>query len=181
MTPLAQYVSQFGSAGRLVLWLGVVAVSAAGGAWVRGSIADAEISRLRFDAARQQASQAEHASRRLLEAQTHGDALTAQLETANRAAMRLQENLDDALRRATTGRPCLREPALRLLDGATGIKLGMPAPAGGAAAADGSPAAAAGELVSSDTDVAVWIGRAGQQYDECRRRLDALIDWNTRP
>lgn len=181
MTPLAQYVGQYGSAVKLALWLGVVAASAAGGAWIADSIADAEIAELRAAAAREQASQAEHASRRLLEAQQHGDALTTQLEAANRAALRLQENLDDALRRATTGSACLRERALRLLDGAPGITVGVPAPAGGTAAADGPAAAVADERVSSDTDVARWIGLAGRHYDECRRRLDALIDWHQEP
>lgn len=181
LAPLAQYAALFGSAGRLALWLGVIGLSAAGGAWVANSLADAEIARLRLDAARQQVAQAEHAHRELLAAQQHGDALTVQLETANRAAQRLQENLDDALRRATTGSACLRERALRLLDDAPGITIGVPAPAGSAVAVDGPAAAAADERVSSDTDVALWIGRAGRQYDECRRRLGALIEWNSRP
>lgn len=175
--PLAQFVSQFGGAGKVLLWLGVIAVSAAGGAWVADAIADAEIAQLHADVLRQQASQAEHASRRLLESQQRGDALTIQLETANRAAVRQQENLDDALRRATTGSACLRERALRLLDDAPGITVGVPAPARSADAADGPAAAAADERVSSDTDVTLWISRAGRQYDECRRRLGALIDW----
>lgn len=154
----------------------------AGGVWIGFEIGAAsshvELTQVREAAARDQAAIAEHASRRLLEAQARGDTLTTQLDTANRAAMRLQETLDDALRRATTGRPCLREPALRLLDGAHGLKLGVPTPAGGDAAADGAAAAPAGELVSADTDVALWIGHAGRQYDECRRRLGALIDWH---
>lgn len=180
MTPLARYIGQFG--GDFIVPLLMAVLPLVGGIWIGFEIGAAssriELAQQREAAARDHAAIAEHASRRLLEAQLRGDALATQLETANRAAMRLQENLDDAIRRATTGRPCLREPALRLLDGAHGIKLGLPAPAGSAAAADGVAAAPAGELVSSDTAVALWIARAGRQYDECRRRLGALIDWH---
>lgn len=130
----------------------------------------AKLEQARHTLTRAQATQAEQASRLLLAAQARGDTLTIRLTTANHAARRLQENLDDALRRATTGRACLREPALRLLDHAAGLRADLPPPAGGAAAAHGR--------IASDTDIARWIGRARHDYDECRRRLDALIDWH---
>jgi hypothetical protein len=150
----------------------LTALSAAGGLGysVGTAMGAAELERARHTLTRAQATQAEQASRLLLDAQARGDALTTRLETANHAARRLQENLDDALRRATTGRACLREPVLRLLDHAAGLRADLPPPAGGAAAADGR--------IASDTDVARWIGRARHDYDECRRRLDALIDWH---
>lgn len=151
----------------------LVALGAAGGLGysVGAALSATELEKARHIYTRAQAAQAEQSSRLLLEAQARGDALTTRLETANHAARRLQENLDDALRRATTGRACLREPALRLLDHAAGLRADLPTAAGGAAAADGR--------VASDTDVARWIGRARHDYDECRRRLDALIDWHT--
>lgn len=150
----------------------LTALGAAGGLGysVGSALGATELEQARHVLTRIQAAQAEQASRLLLAAQTRGDALTRRLETANHAARRLQENLDDALRRATTGRACLREPALRLLDHATGLRAVLPAAASGAAATDGR--------VASDTDVARWIGRARHDYDECRRRLDALIDWH---
>lgn len=177
MNPLAPYFEVFGNAGRVMLWVGVIVVSIAFGGWLTGTRANAEMSRLRAEAARDQATIAEHASRRLLEAQARGDELTTQLHVANRAALLTQEKLDEALRRATTGRACLNGPALRLLDGAHGLRVDVPEPARGPAAADGPAPAYPGELVASDTDVARWIARAGLQYDECRRRLDALIAW----
>ncbi|MCK9987618.1 MAG: hypothetical protein AzoDbin1_04090 [Azoarcus sp.] len=154
----------------------------AAGLWVGFQIGEnsarTELAQVREAAARDQAAIAEHASRRLLEAQARGDELTTQLHVANRAAMLTQEKLDEALRRATTGRACLSGPALRLLDGAHGLRVDVPEPARGPAATDGAAPADPGELVASDTDVARWIARAGLQYDECRRRLDALIGWH---
>lgn len=47
----------------------------------------------------------------------------------------------------------------------------LPDAAGGAARAD------AGH-VATDTHVARWALDAGGRYDECRRRLDALIGWH---
>ncbi|NMG29344.1 hypothetical protein [Aromatoleum evansii] len=180
MTPLARYIGQFSGdfIGGLFMAIALLVSGLWAGFEIGAASSQIELAQVREAAARDQAAIAEHASRRLLDAQERGDALTTQLETANRAAMRLQENLDDAIRRATTGRPCLREPALRLLNGAHGINLGVPAPAGRADATDGTATAAAGELVSTDTDVALWIARAGRQYDECRRRLGTLIDWH---
>lgn len=132
---------------------------------------DAELARYRETAARQQAAVAEHASRRLLDAQAVSDRLTTDLAAATQAAAATQEQLDAALRRATTGRTCLAQPALRVLDGAHNLSVDMPAPVSGAAAEDAP--------VATDTDIAVWIARTGKQYDECRNRLAALIDWHT--
>lgn len=184
MTPLARYVSQFGGqiGGGFISGLVMSVVVFSAGCYIGfrlgGVSPRMELAQLRETAVRDQARIAEHASRKLLDAQTRGDELTTQLHAANRAALLTQEKLDDALRRATTGRACLRERALRLLDGAHGLRVQLPASSGSAAAADGPAAADSGELVSSDTDVARWIARAGLQYDECRRRLDALIAWH---
>lgn len=138
---------------------------------VARNAADAELSRYRETAARQQAAVAEHASRRLVEAQAVSDQLTADLAAAAQVAAATQEKLDVALRRVTTGRTCLAQPALRVLDGAHNLSVDMPAPVSGAAAEDAP--------VATDTDIAVWIARTGKQYDECRNRLAALIDWHT--
>lgn len=113
---------------------------------------------------------AEAASLALYQAQVRGDALTRQLNDARRLAATRQEELDDALRNATTGDVCLGGDALGVLDGAPGLRVELPRSAGGAAGADAR--------VATDTDIAGWIGRAGGQYEECRRRLDALIEWH---
>lgn len=180
MSPLARYVAEIGSdfVGSALMAIAIFAAGLWLGFEVGGAAPRLELAQLREANARDQAAIAEHASRALLEAQTRGDELTTQLHAANRAALLTQEKLDESLRRATTGRACLRGPALRLLDGAHNLSVAVSAPAGVPAAADGSAPADPGELVSSDTDIARWIARAGLQYDECRRRLDALIGWH---
>lgn len=104
-------------------------------------------------------------------AQSRGDALSRQLSAATRAADRLRKERDDAISRTTTGRVCLDEPALRVLDGAPGLHSDLPHAAGDSAGADAG-------YVATDTHVARWALDAGGRYDECRRRLDALIDWH---
>lgn len=107
-------------------------------------------------------------------ASARGDTLSRQLATANRTTNRLRKERDDAIARATTGRVCLDDPALRVLDGAPGLRANLPVATGGVDGAD------AGH-VATDTHVARWALDAGSQYDECRRRLDALIDWHEGP
>ncbi|WP_292965952.1 hypothetical protein, partial [Novosphingobium sp. UBA1939] len=72
--------------------------------------------------------------------------------------------------RVTAGRPCLGPGAVRLLNGA-----GQPS-AGAVPQASGAPVAADGP-VATDTDVAGWIAGAQGQYETCRVRLGALIDF----
>lgn len=154
-------------------------VGAAGGAWLTNAVKGAQLAAARADLARaeqrytaQQLAQAEAASIAMYQAQRRGDVLTRDLAAAQRAANQLKQERDDALSRVTDGRDCLREPALRVLDGAPGIGLRLPGPAGGA---DGAHAG----HVATDTDLARWALDAGSQYAECARRLDALIDWHS--
>lgn len=142
------------------------------------------------------------ASQRVQDAQTRSDTLGAQLSTTLAANAKLTEEKTRALQSATSGRACLSGRALGVLNGSTGISVagaGVPAPqpraaaAGGAAAAPadaerqespgaGLPADPAAGLEATDTAVAVWIATAGQQYEGCRERLNALISWhNTAP
>jgi len=127
-------------------------------------------------AERERTLQAEQAAtrdalERLQAAQTRGDTLSRQLAAAIRETGRLRKERDDAVSRTTIGRVCLDEPALRVLDGAPGLDADLPDAAGGTARAD------AGH-VATDTHVARWALDAGGRYDECRRRLDALIGWH---
>ena len=119
-----------------------------------------------------QALLAELASaRRLREAQGRSDALSAQLGDQLAANDQLTQEKTHALKTATAGRACLSDRALRLLDGAPGITVAspsrVPAPQPGAAA-PGAP-------VATDTDLAGWIAQAGNRFEVCRQRLDALI------
>lgn len=145
--------------------------SAWAGSAYTGSRKDAQIARMERDRAQAVAAIADAASVRLYEAQQRADVLTARLLAERRAARELQEKLDDALKHATDGRVCLRDAALRLLDQSPGIRVaGLPPAPGGIAGADA-------ERVATDTDLAAWARRAGGEYAECVRRLDALIDY----
>lgn len=135
-------------------------------------------------------------ARRLEEAQQRSDALATNLLTTLAANAELTEEKTRALQTATAGRACLSDRALRVLHGAPGITVaavdGLPspqqgAPAAGAAAstpanpqgaADASASQPAQGAVATDTDVAVWIATAGQLYEACRARLNALIAWH---
>lgn len=154
-----------------VMLLMAVAVFSAGvGAKLTDWRKGVEIAGLHQAAAQREAQLAEHASRSVLDAQARGDVLTRQLSAATRAASRLRKERDHALQLATTGRACLDGAALRVLDGAPGLRVDLPAATGGAAGADGA--------VATDTDLARWALDAGEQYEACRGRLGALIDFN---
>ncbi|HEY0954015.1 MAG TPA: hypothetical protein VGE36_04610 [Roseateles sp.] len=104
-------------------------------------------------------------------AQARGDELTLQLAKRSREAETLSKEKRDALTNVTSGRACLGTAALRVLDGAPGLRVaGLPAATGSAAAGDGP--------VATDTDIGQWSIGAGAQYDLCRDRLGALIQWH---
>lgn len=92
----------------------------------------------------------------------------------DRQARQLQET-HNALKTATTGRPCLGGAALRVLDHAAGLR--PPAvPAGALQAAAAGPAADPpdGDAYASDADVAGWIATAADLYEQCRGRVDDI-------
>lgn len=186
MTPVAQYVAQVGNASKVLIAAALVAAGAAAGSWITAQVKNAQLAELRTEQAERVARAETLARQRLQAAQARGDELTVQLTAANQAAADLRKELDDALSKVTTGRPCLGGAALRVLDRAPGIApAGLPAPASVAAGADaGHPAAPAAQPAgdegdaATDTDVARWALHAAGEYGECTRRLGALIDWH---
>ena len=205
MSPLALWVDQFRGATKMVgIGLALVLAALAGG-WLNGVFKAREIAALETalqtvqrDHAEQWRIAAEHAAADMQAAQARGDALTNELEAANRQADALRGELDEQITLATQGRACLDAAALRVLDRAPGIAA-RPVPAaprraaaaGGAQPAADPPQPAGGaqlgaeleldERSASDTDLARWALSAGARYDECARRLDALIDWHDKP
>ncbi len=151
-------------------------VAGGGGYWLGHRTAkadgDAALAKLQRDHSTRETKVAEAALTRFQEAQARSNALEARLaaEEASRQTQALEHARE--IKRLTTGRPCLNAGTVRLLnEPAIGLHApALPAPASGATAAD-APAA-------SDTDVASWIDEARHQYDACRDRLDALIDWH---
>lgn len=166
--------------------LGLIAGLAAGviaavAAWHDGheraaTAGAAELSAYRATVAEGQRQSAAAALKRLEAAQARGDALTLQLQQAE--AQRLADNRGNAdeIRRLTSGRACLSAGTVRLLN--RGTARGADPHAGPVPPAASEPAAADG-AAASDTDVALWADSARSQYDTCRGRLDALIDWET--
>ena len=132
----------------------------------------AAIATLKADQATQERQAAQAALDRLQQAQARGDALQARLAAEETDRQTQAQEHAREIKRLTTGRPCLNAGTVRLLNEPTGHSgtATVPATTSGATAAD-APA-------SSDTDVAGWIDDAQRQYDACRSRLDALIDWH---
>lgn len=148
----------------------------------------------------QQASAQLQAKAALQAAQARGDALSAELLAQQDHIDQLKTESLHAITTSTTGRACLNSSTVRLLDSAPGITLRVqpgrlpPAP-GSAAAADAAAARADADSApastpdtaqdsatyASDTDVSTWIVGAAAQYEVCRTRLDALIDWSAKP
>ena len=150
--------------------------------------------RAKVQTLQQRADQAEAALAEVERLRAVGDELTRRLTAEQAARDAAYKERDDAIQRATTGGPCLRSTALRVLDGAPGIRVaGLPEAAAGAAAGGAAAAAAAGDAARAaadlaaddapaqaavtDTDAARWILQAGAMYETCRGRLHALIDF----
>lgn len=130
----------------------------------------AEISGLQRDHAVALADQRADDVETLKLAKTHGDTLTLRLQTTESALTTKEKELRNAIASKTTGRACLSGDVVRLLNGAPADSApGVPAPTPVTAATDGAAA--------TDTDVAGWANYARTQYDTCRARLNALIDW----
>ncbi|MFN3985721.1 MAG: hypothetical protein ACK4KV_09525 [Rhodocyclaceae bacterium] len=153
---------------------GAALVLALGAGWVGYRMGVAGTTALRAEHSRALFSAAEAASVALYQAQLRGDALTRDLAAARATARKLTQERTRHVETVTDGRACLREPALRVLDGAPGLSVHMPEPTGGAAGADAG-------RVASDADLARWALASGEQYAECARRLDALIRWHESP
>lgn len=108
----------------------------------------------------------------LIEAERQGEVLSARAAAAEAARDTALQETQNALRQATTGRPCLSAGAVRLLNapGAAHLKPpGLPAPAGQPAGADAG--------IASDTDVVLWAAHARRSYDTCRGRIAAVAEF----
>jgi prophage endopeptidase len=153
-------------------WLAVaIGVSVSVTGWGLTGHYTAKIAALKQAQAEQAASEQADALARQLQAQQRGDELTARLQVQEQANTQLQKDKADALRKTTTGGTCFGADTVRVLNRTadTANAPHLPAPAPGPAAAD--------EPIATDTDVAAWVSGAQNQYEQCRQRLDALIDF----
>ena len=139
--------------------------------WIAGRVPlHMQIAAITTQHATERAQLAQHAAATLQAAQVRGDALSVGLLNQQAQINQLKQDHREALKQATTGRPCLDGPALRLLNSAPGLGVRDLSPATGSALA-------AGGRIATDTDIALWIADAGADYEVCRARLNALIDW----
>lgn len=143
------------------------------GAWLLGRAPlQVELAQQATSHAFEKTQLAQHAAKTLQDAQARGDALSVGLLSQQKQIDQLKTEKRDAIRQATTGKPCLNGPALRLLSSAPGLSVRDLPPTTGSVIA-------AGEPIATDTDIAFWMVDAGAQFEACRARLDALIDWHT--
>jgi hypothetical protein len=149
--------------------------------WLTGSGQEADrcqarVATLRADAADAARLSVESALDHLQKAQARGDHLEIRLAKEEEARQTQEKYYAEEIKRLTKGRRCLDAPAVRLLNAAPGLPAGrqsVSAPAGRPAGQNAG--------IASDTDVALWINAAKRQYETCRSRLDALIDWHGNP
>lgn len=132
----------------------------------------AKIATLKQSHAEQAARDQADALARQLQAQQRGDQLTARLQTQEQATAQLQKDKADDLRKTTTGSTCFGADTVRVLNRTTDTTNAahLPTPTTGPAAA--------GDPVATDTDVAAWVADAQTRHEQCRQRLDALIDFH---
>lgn len=157
------------------LIVAVIAVLIFAAGWqVEGWRKDAEIDRIHLAHANERAEDSRAATEVITAALKHGNELAARAAAAETARDLALEETRDALRKVTTGRPCLSGAAVRLLNDAAGIKPpDLPGAAGQSAGADAGAA--------SDTDVALWAAHARRSFDTCRGRIDALAEYFKEP
>lgn len=156
---------------RLIALLGAFLTGLLLAGFVVGSLKDADIASLKTIHAKNQAAAAEAARLRLEEAVARGDSLAARLAQTESALNKKTLEVSREIARVTAGRPCLGAGAVRLLNNANhpGGVATVPQASGQPDAEDGA--------VATDTDVAGWIANAQGQYETCRARLGAVIDW----
>lgn len=152
-----------------------LAVGAGAGAWGGYMLGRApvlvELADLRTTQAETAKLQALASARELSQAQQRGDALTTRLVTRQAQIDQLRKSRHDSIAAFTFGRHCLSADAVRVLnDTATGGPDDVPTPPGRADAAGGT--------FATDADVGHWATDARAQHEQCRERLDALIDWH---
>lgn len=133
---------------------------------------EVKLARLESSHAEAERSAAEAALYRLRDADARADFLMARIAAAEQSRQSIALEHQREIKRLTVGRPCLGAAVVRVLNEPASATEPAPLPA-----AAGEPAAA-DDRVATDTDVAYWADLARRQYDTCRDRVQALIDWH---
>ena len=154
----------------------VIAALAGGAAWTyQASRYTAQIATMQRDHATAAQATTEANARHLVRVWERGDSLAAQLASQQADISQLHPEHTHAIKRLTTGRPCLSADLVRVLNNtqpaATDRPDALPTPTSGPAATDAS-------AFATDADVSTWAATARREYAECAARLGALIDWH---
>lgn len=150
--------------------IGALLITGAWGGWlVASGIYVGQIARLKIERQQTLAAAEQQFANQLRAAVARGDALAARVASAETALQTQLEENHHAIRRLTTGRPCLGSAAVRLLNSAPVNATAVPATASQLAEPDAA--------FASDTDVGLWAASARRQYDVCRGRLSAVADF----
>lgn len=135
----------------------------------------AELAGVKAQHSEEKAQATQAALERLQTAKQRADALQTALDVTEQRLSITKTELNREIQNSTTGRACLSGRTVSLLNrAATGSD-----PATLPNTTSGPTAESAG--FATDTDIANWINSAAAQYNTCRARLDALIDWHTDP
>ena len=155
-----------------------LAVGAGTGAWGGYTLGRApllvQVADMRGAQAEVAKLQALASARALQQAQQRGNALTNQLAVRQNQISNLQKDRHAFLAQVLSGRACFGADAVRVLNGTTH-------PANGPVdlpSTTSSPAAAPATF-ATDADVGHWVVAARALFEQCRARLDSLIDWHT--
>lgn len=160
----------------LTLLVGALSGGIVAGVWqqlqIEQGLADLTGLKATYADEKQQASEA--ANQRIIKAVQRADTLTVALEDSEQHLTLLKKDKDREIKRLTSGNVCLNAATVRLLNhqntSAGSDTALMPTPISQPVAADAA--------IATDTDVAEYINTAQSQYNVCRARLDALIDWH---
>jgi prophage endopeptidase len=133
------------------------------------AVLNAELAELKAASASEQAKTQQLYIQRLTAEQARGDELSSRLSQTETQLSQRTEEVSRALQKVTTGRACLNSATVRLLNSAGPDHPAVPETAGATVAEDAA--------IATDTDVAGWIGNAQGEYETCRARLNALIDF----
>jgi len=148
-----------------------IAFSTGSGAgwYMTDAVLGKQIARMEADYANEKAAAEKVYRERFIATQALGNTLSGRLAQTESHLTQKTKELSYALSKVTTGRACLNGAAVRLLNNADNDSSAVPQTTGSSAAEDAA--------VATDTDIADWIGSAKGQYESCRARLGALIDF----
>ncbi|MFC0349704.1 hypothetical protein [Undibacterium danionis] len=111
--------------------------------------------------------------KRLIEANDKANLLAENLRSTQDELKEVKERKQHEIVKYATNRTCFNADLVRVLNSGTeagGDSSGMSKAIPSVDATD--------EAVTTDTDVALWINNAKEQYEVCRARYHALIDFN---